>query len=321
MALTIQRLFIYPIKSLLPIELSAVELTNEGLRFDRSFVLVTPPQDSTDGVAKHLTIKTTFQLCLFQPAIDDSWTNLTISHILANPPSSITVPLTPSPLSLLKSETFHVSIFGTTAIGVDLGDGPAAFFSDHLNQLVRLLFIGGAGRREIPGAAYIPRQLNALSLADQEGLHPQRIRFADAAPLLVTSTASEADARLRYPEDCRNEDIILRFRPNIHIDVQEVLPPYDEDNWDTLVVKPKSKGSSEVVIRCIFRCVRCLSLNADPETGTMAPRNRQLYGLLARDRRVNDKFPHKPVFGQYAFAGPSGAILRVGDQIDITERR
>lgn len=28
----------------------------------------------------------------------------------------------------------------------------------------------------------------------------------------------------------------------------------------------------------------------------------------------------KPVFGQYAFAGPSGVTLRVGDEVDIIER-
>ena len=52
----VQRLFIYPVKSLKPVELETVELTNEGLRFDRSFVLVQPPTDG-DPVAKHITIK------------------------------------------------------------------------------------------------------------------------------------------------------------------------------------------------------------------------------------------------------------------------
>ncbi|KIX10451.1 uncharacterized protein Z518_01534 [Rhinocladiella mackenziei CBS 650.93] len=315
----ILQLFIYPVKSLPPVQVSSVELTNEGIRFDRSFVLVNPPKDDT-RLAKFLTIKKHFKLTLFKPVIDDSWTKLTIHHIHADPPSSITIPLTPSPLSLLLNRTFEVSIFGTTAIGIDLGDEPAAFFSRHLQQDVRLLTIGGTGRREIPGAAYIPSQRSALSLAVREGLQPQRIRFADAAPLLITSTASEENARSRLPKDYQDEDIILRFRPNIHVDVKGQLPPYDEDNWSSLLVRSQSDEAQEVTIKCIFRTVRCLSLNADPETGEMIRRDRQLYGLLASDRRVNDKFPHKPVFGQYAFAGPSGAILRTGDQVYVTER-
>ena len=286
------QLFIYPVKSLPPVEVSSVELTNEGLRFDRCFVLVNPPKDGS-RLAKFLTIKKVFKLCLFRPLIDESWTKLTISHIHADPPSSITVPLTPSPLSLLQSRTFEVSIFGTTAVGIDLGDEPAAFFTKHLKQDVRLLTIGGTGRRDIPGAAYVPTQRDALSLAIREGLQPQRIRFADAAPLLITSSASENDVRSRLPSMHQKEDVILRLRPNIHIDVQGQLSPYDEDNWASLSVKSKSDEKQEVTIKCIFRTVRCLSLNADPETGDMIHRDRQLYGLLAKDRRVNDKFPRK----------------------------
>ena len=186
-----------------------------------------------------------------------------------------------------------MSIFGTTAIGIDLGDEPAAFFSKHLDQEVRLLSIGGTGRREIPGAAYIPSQRSALNLALQEGLQPQRIRFADAAPLLITSTASEEDARARLPPEHRKEDLIIRFRPNIHIDVKGQLPPYDEDNWSSLLVRSHSDETQEVTIKCIFKTVRCLSLNVDPDTGEMIHRDRQLYGLLASDRRVNDKFPRQ----------------------------
>jgi uncharacterized protein len=309
------------------VEVKAVELTNEGLRFDRSFILVYTPKDAQAGessdsppFAQFLTIKKVFRLALFQPEIDDSWTNLTIRWTGApTSPKSIVVPLTPSPISLLGAKSYQVSVFGTTAIGVDVGDDVADFFSQHLGADVRLLFIGGTGRRDIPGAAYIGKRTDALTLALEEGLRPQRIRFADAAPLLVTSTASEHNARMRLPPEGRNEDIIQRLRPNIHIDVQGSLPAYDEDRWSTLMVAP-GQGSHPVTIKCIFNCVRCLSLNADPDTGNMIPRERQLYGLLASDRRVNPRFPHKPVFGQYAFAGPAGAILRIGDKVQVTER-
>jgi hypothetical protein len=109
-------------------------------------------------------------------------------------------------------------------------------------------------------------------------------------------------------------------------------PPYDEDDWSLIVIRAES-GS--VFVKCLFKTVRCLSLNVDIEKGAMAERERQLYGLLARDRRVNDAFPRKflsslshcrlnetdrPVFGQYAFAGPSGRILRVGDRVEVIER-
>jgi uncharacterized protein len=139
----------------------------------------------------------------------------------------------------------------------------------------------------------MPNQLQALSLALRQGMQPQRIRFADAAPLLITSTASQQEARSRLPKDHQGEDLILRLRPNIHIDVKSLVAPFDEDEWESLFVRPRDAGSPEVTIRCIFRCVRCLSLNADPDTGRMISRDRQLYGLLAKDRRVNELFPRK----------------------------
>ncbi len=67
-SLTIKQLFIYPVKSLPPVQVSSVELTNEGLRFDRSFVLVNPPKDDSRR-AKFLTIKKVYKLALFKPTI------------------------------------------------------------------------------------------------------------------------------------------------------------------------------------------------------------------------------------------------------------
>jgi uncharacterized protein YcbX len=271
---------------------SAVTLTNEGLRFDRCFILIYPPEDGEDTV-RHLTIKKVFALALFRLQIDNAWTTLNVKHALEPASSCLALPLTPSPLSLLDRPSYRVSIFGTSAMGIDMGPEAASFFSHHIGSAVRLLYIGGSGRREIPGAAYEPNQIQALSLALHQEMQPQRIRFADAAPLLITSTASEQEARSRLPTDHQDEDLILRLRPNIHVDTKSQVPPFDEDEWVSLSIQPRNAGSSMVTVRCIFRCVRCLSLNADPDTGRMIARNRQLYGLLAKDRRVNELFPRK----------------------------
>lgn len=281
--------------------MQTVELTDHGLRFDRSFALIYDPKKKSpaDGsllLVRHLTIKKVFRLALFEPRIDETWSKLTVSFTGCSPPSRLTIPLIPPPLADSQVDTYLVSIFGTMAKGIDVGQEAATFFSQHLQVDVRLVFIGGLGFREIPGVAYLPNQHKILSLALEDGMRPQRIRFADAAPLLITSTASEHNARLRLPEEDRGEDLIIRFRTNIHIDVGG-LAPYDEDKWRTLSVRPQpgnsTGGSMEITLKCIFQCVRCLSINADLATGEMIKRERQLYGLLAPDRRVNDKFPRK----------------------------
>jgi uncharacterized protein YcbX len=173
-----------------------------------------------------------------------------------------------------------------------MGEEVSKFFSYHLGKEVRLLYIGGTGQREIPGAVFMPKhKYRALSIAVDDKLQPQRIRFADAAPLLITSSASEDEARRRLPPSGRGEDVIVRFRPNIHVDVGVEQKPFDEDTWDMLKIRSKADQAQEVSVRCLFRTVRCLSLNVDLAKGAMINTNRQLYGLLARDRRVNELFP------------------------------
>lgn len=292
------QIFIYPIKSLGPVELTAAEITNEGLRFDRQYVLVKPPHEKSAGLAEHITIKTTFQLGLFKTAIDKSWSKLTVTHTVAEDKKVLVLPLTPSPLSLMNAPTFEVSIFGTRAPGLDMGDDASRYFSHHLKQTVRLLYIGGNGQREIPGAAFIPKNYQAVSISVNDRLQPQRVRFADAAPLLITSTASEEDARRRLPPAARGEDLIVRFRPNIHIDVEKEQAPYDEDTWNMLSIRPKLDPEQEIMVRCLFRTVRCLSLNVDLTKGAMITTPNQLFGLLMKDRRVNPQFPRKSYFAK-----------------------
>lgn len=316
------------------------EITSAGFRFDRQYAVVKTPIEG-QRLVQHLTIKKTYRLALFQPSINDDWSELGIKCTTAPSDAGITLPLTPSPLTGLNAKSYTLSIFGTTAVGMDMGDGPANFFSKHLDISVRLVFISGNGSREIPGIAYIPKQLTSLTVNTGEDAQPQRIRFADAAPFLVTSTASEKEMIARLPPKYRDEDVMLQLRPNIHIDVGPQTKAFEEDDWRELVVDG-ADGGYKATLRCVFMTPRCLSLNVDIKTGTTSPREKQLYGLLAKDRRVNKVFPRmypvfpqtgtlcsfiltkcvleKPVFGQYAFAAPIGAIIRVGDTVTVTDK-
>jgi uncharacterized protein len=274
------------------------EITSEGFRFDRQYLIVKAPKDSSQRLLQHLTIKTTYTLALFHSSINDDWSELTVRFCgntsqQSQASNAITLPLTPSPLAGVQSRTYDVNIFGTTAAAIDMGEGPASFFTKHLGISTRLLFISGKGRREIPGIAYIPERLTSLTVNTNTGgnLQPQRIRFADAAPFLITSTASEEAARVRLPPSRQAEDVIIRLRPNIHIDVGPNTAAFDEDHWRELVVAGDGKDDPKATIRCVFTTPRCLSLNVDLTTGTRASKDTQLYGLLAKDRRVNSAFP------------------------------
>lgn len=287
-----------------PVEVTAATLTDEGFRFDRCFILVYAPSHDGSGsnvpgvhppTVNYLTIKRVFRLALFRLEIDAAWATLTVRFPSATPTSTshpLVLPLTPSPLSLLGRPKYRLNIGGTPATGIDMGDEAASFFTIHLSTDVRLVYIGGSGNRELPWAPY----MSDLNWTINSNIQKQRIRFADFAHLLITSTASEEEARSRLPPAHRSEDVILRFRPNIHIDVHNSVPAFDEDDWVSLVVHPQNQyveKSPNVTLKCMFSCVRCLSLNADPGTGGMAARERQLYGLLAKDRRVNPQSPSR----------------------------
>ncbi|GKT60955.1 hypothetical protein ColTof4_01072 [Colletotrichum tofieldiae] len=147
--------------------------------------------------------------------------------------------LTPSPLFCAQAVSYRVGIFGTVATGIDMGEEAAQFFRKHLKIDVRLLFIGGDGQRSIPGPSSGSSATGALmtgSFFSEKKIQSLKIRFADAAPYLVTSTASEEEARSRLPSHKRSQDVIVRFRPNIHVGVDELTPPFDEDHWAKLAV-------------------------------------------------------------------------------------
>lgn len=348
----------------MPVEVQEAEIGRTGLKYDRSFILVKDIEPGSlsgvpSTVTEHLTIKTLSKLCLFQPSmrstISSSCPTLVVKHTITG--SETQFDLSPDPESLLNFPKYTVEIFGTRAVGVDMGDDIATWFSRHLQQPARLLYIGGDGYREGPAPALVPRRSNPrtgvmswIKGPEEEALHPQKIQFADAAPLLITTMSSEREAASRMSrardgknaaddenEDGKDEDIILRFRSNIQIDntrseassldntsVHPLSAPYAEEHWRTLLINPTTPSppdSAEPIrLDLVFNTVRCASLNVDFHTGELLPPQRQLYKALAtRDRRVNAAFPLRPCFGRYAFAEPFGALIRVGDEVHVDD--
>lgn len=234
----------------------------------------------------------------------------------------MSVPLQPSHEDLESTTIYTVDLFGTQATGFDMGEEIATFFSKHLKQPARLIYIGRNGFRAVPLPSLIPRKPSKIPwLTGNEG-HAQQIRFNDAAPLLITTTTSEEETRTRLPQEYRDEDVLIRFRTNIHVDVSGVadFSAYEEDSWKKLIIISES-SSARVDVDVVFRTPRCQSLNVDFETGGLLPTDRQLYKLLTKDRRVNPSFPSKPCFGVYGFAAPSGTTLSVGDEVQVVEKQ
>lgn len=158
-----------------------------------------------------------------------------------------------------SAPTYTVDIFGTRATDSDTGADVATFFSKHLHQPVRLIYIGRNGLRAVPTPSLIPRRPATAGFPwfSNDEVYSQQIRFNDAAPLLLTTTASKEDARSRVPAELVSDDVLLRFRTNIHVDVSDTnSDAYDEDNWRKIAINSKA-SSAKVDLDIVFRTPRC----------------------------------------------------------------
>lgn len=209
--------------------------------------------------------------------------------------------------SLARAKSHAVTIFGTSTTGLDVGDTAAAFFAAHLSfPSVRLFFIG---QPRDPHPMLTP----TVSGDDGQVSHPQKIRFMDVGPMLLTTSASANDAASRLPDDAAPFDV-SKFRPNIHISTPPDVAAYDEEFWREIVI------GEGLRLACTFNAARCLSINVDYGSGTQARKEEQLYRLMTKDRRINPIYQYKPCFGRYCFCTEDDAVVRVGDRVKVVER-
>ena len=188
-------------------------------------------------------------------------------------------------------ETAEVTVFEDRVTAVLAGAEPAAWFSEHLRADVRLVHLDAPER--------------ARPLAPGHGRAGATVSFADAFPLLVTTTSSlDALNSLIAQGDYADEGPLPlnRLRPNV---VVEGTAPWSEDGWRRIAI-------GDVTFRVAGPCGRCVMTTTDQRT---AERGREPLRTLARHRRIGDRL----VFGQNLVPERPGTV-RVGDPVEILER-
>ena len=133
------------------------------------------------------------------------------------------------------------------------------------------------------------------------GRAADRVSFADAFPLLLTTTASLADLSRRIGADLD----MRRFRPNVVVGGSE---PWEEDSWRRLRI-------GRTTFRVVKACARCAIPTRDPDTGAMLDAGEPLRTLGAFHRRTDGGI----AFGQNLIPDTVGEIA-VGDDVEILER-
>ncbi|MFN8125332.1 MAG: MOSC domain-containing protein [Candidatus Nanopelagicales bacterium] len=208
-------LWVYPLKSCAGVAVDRWPLDADGLRYDRSWMVVDP-----DG--EFLTQREEPRLALARPRWSgDGWDVDVAGEDRFQLPLRVSGPTVPA------------TVWGHTGPAVDAGDLPAAALSRLLDRPVRLVGLADDhDRRADPGY----------------GADEAPVGFSDGFPLLVSTDASLADLNRRLPTPLP----MRRFRPNLVISGSS---PWAEDDWRRVVVGAATLDVVKPCSRCTITTV------------------------------------------------------------------
>eukprot|EP00798_Chlamydomonas_sp_ICE-L_P022528 gene22528-29651_t len=271
--LTIQDVFVYPIKSTKGIRVERACLGSAGLLFDRQFMVAKADSGrfiSQREVTKMALIETSLPQHLFicgDTTVDDF---LTVTAPAKEP---LMVPLTLPPAS---SEMRYVGNSGADmpASATRMTSKPE--YSDHYvgNSGADMSASGTRitstpqyldyGRNEYVGNSGADMPTSTTRITSKPDFDPDghETRFADAWPFLVANQASLNDLNCRLKEKSSSEIAMNRFRPNVVVVGAE---PWEEDSWKVLKVKHGEGGGVE--LKSVKPCDRCRTTTIVQETG------------------------------------------------------
>lgn len=247
MSVRIAELNLYPVKGCRGVALREATLAAAGLEVegvgDREWVVV-------DAEGEFLSQREYPRMALIE-------TRLTPASLLLKAPGMLLLEV---PLDS-EGDVVKVRVWDDKVSAVTQGEIADAWLSNYLGVPARLMRFDYQGRR--------------LAAHRYTGKVDAPFKFADAFPLLVTSTASLAEVNARLRKQGHALATMARFRPNIVLDG---LPAFEEDYVKALRIGP-------VAIRPVKRCARCSVPGVDPETGEHSP---AVPDLLAAMRATAD---------------------------------
>ena len=261
-------LFVYPVKSCRGIALDRAEVETRGLRYDRRWMIV-------DEAGMFVTQRTEPRLTGIAVTIDEARATLVLS---APGRRALHLPLEPR-----EGTRLTVRVWRDEVEALHAGEKAARWVSAFLGAPASIVFMPDAVQRPVrPDFA-------------RAGDH---VSFADAFPLLVTTTDSldDLNARLDRPLPMN------RFRPNV---VVAGCTPWEEDDWRRARIGALS-------LRLPKGCDRCVVTTTDQVTGE---RGVEPLRTMATFRKWTDG---KVYFGVNAVPDTHGTIA-VGDRVTVVE--
>ncbi|XP_032101197.1 molybdenum cofactor sulfurase [Sapajus apella] len=281
----VTNLYLYPIKSCAPFEVTRWPVGNQGLLYDRSWMVV-----NHNGVC--LSQKQEPRLCLIQPFID---LQQNIMVLKAKGMEPIEVPLEENNE---RAQICQSKVCADRVNTYDCGEKISSWLSTFFGRPCHL----------IKQSSDFQRNAKKKHGKDQPSGTTATLSLVNEAQYLLINTSSilELHQQLNTSDESGKEelfsvkDLSLRFRANIIISGKRA---FEEEKWDEISI-----GSLRFQV--LGPCHRCQMICIDQQTGQ---RNQHIFQKLSesRERKVN--------FGMYLMHTSldlsSPCFLSVGSQV------
>ncbi|MCE7064572.1 MOSC domain-containing protein [Dyadobacter sp. CY326] len=211
----LSEIWIYPVKSLGGIRLKESQVEEEGLKYDRRWLIV-------DEKGTFLTQRVNAQMALLDVQLYEE--GLLIAHRY-QPERPILIPFQRN-----SDADMQVKIWKDFVTARTVCDEADAWLSEHLGKAVRIVeMTANTQRKQDPMYAH----------------GESHVSFADDFPFLLISQASLDDLNSRLAEPVT----MKRFRPNF---VVAGTSPYAEDQWKNISIGDTSFEVTKPCERCIM---------------------------------------------------------------------
>lgn len=227
----VERLFIYPIKSLGGIEVSEVIIETRGFRYDRRYMLV-------DEKGSFITQRDNHLMALFHSALVRDGIRVSFRGEALS--DSVVIPYETD-----SGKIRQVQIWQDTCTAIEMSEDVNEYFSERLSQKCVLVYMPDSSNRMVDR---------------QYAQYDEITSFADAFPILLIGSASLDDLNTRLPEHERlgwNQ-----FRPNLVIKTEV---PFEEDNWQTFKLGNAILQCVKPCARCVITTINQESAIAGKE--------------------------------------------------------
>jgi uncharacterized protein YcbX len=246
---TLQSMYLYPVKSCAGIAVREALVIETGLELDRAWMVV-------DEHGEFLSQRELPRMALVT-------STLRTNDLVLRAPGMLALHLS---LDAVEAPC-RVRVWDDEVRAYDMGDLAAKWFGDFLGRQVRLVRFDPEHKR--------------LSEPRWSGGVEAQAAFSDGFALLVVSTASLAELNRRLAERGQPPVGIERFRPNLVLDG---LDAHGEDFVDTLTL---DTDDGPVVLKLTKPCARCSIPNVDPASAATGTEPGDTLATYRADARLN----------------------------------